>query len=99
MNENEKLKIEIIRRVVNMSNEKALSKVLDLVQYGRKVNIKAREFVGDPWPEYEGFGEIHTCGQWASIAGLHRNTFRRYLKKGMTVEEIFEKRHRKPPIK
>lgn len=93
MNENEKLKIEIIRRVVNMSSEKALSKVLDYVR-GEEVNA----FRG-PWPEYEGFGETHTCGQWASISGIPRHTFKRYLKKGMTVEEIFEKRHRKPPIK
>ena len=41
---------------------------------------------------YEGFGRQHTAGQWAEILNLPRNTLWRYLKKGMSIEEVCQKR-------
>ena len=93
MNKIDEIKIDIIKRVANMSSEKALSKVLSYVKQ------EAKNAYRGPWPEYEGFGERHTCGQWADISGIPRHTFKRYLNQGLTVEEIFEKRHCSPPIK
>lgn len=37
---------------------------------------------------YEGFGENHTAAQWAKRLGLPRNSLWRYLKKGLTIEEV-----------
>lgn len=96
MNRLDEIKIDIIRRVVNMSSEKKLQQLLDIVKQERVSGIKTPQ---SAWPVYEGFGLKYTCGQWADISGLHRNTFRRYLQQGLTVEEIFEKRHCDPPIK
>lgn len=41
-------------------------------------------------PKHYGFGQWHTGREWAGIAGIPHNTFRGYLGKGMTVEEIFK---------
>lgn len=37
---------------------------------------------------YEGFGEEHTAAQWAKLLSLPRNSLWRYLKKGLTIEEV-----------
>ena len=37
---------------------------------------------------YDGFGESHTGAQWAKLLGLPRNSLWRYLKKGLTIEEV-----------
>ena len=44
------------------------------------------------WRKYPGFGEEHTNAEWAKLFGLPRNTFRRYLTKGLTVEQIAQLR-------
>lgn len=38
--------------------------------------------------KYEGFGENLTLAGWARIFGLPRTTIWRYLKRGLTIEEI-----------
>lgn len=49
------------------------------------------------WRKYPGFGEEHTNAEWAKLFGLPRNTFRRYLLNGMTVEQIAQARGVKYP--
>ena len=93
MNKIDEIKIDIIRRVANMSKEAALHRVLNYVKEETKNAYRG------PWPEYEGFGLKYTCGQWADVSGIPRHTFKRYLNQGLTVEEIFEKRQCDPPIK
>lgn len=46
---------------------------------------------------YEGFGELHPGGRWSDLLGIPRNTMWRYLKKGLTVEEIAKLRGVKYP--
>ena len=41
---------------------------------------------------YPGFGEKHTNAEWAKLLGLPRNTLWRYLQRGLTIEEIAQKR-------
>ena len=42
--------------------------------------------------QYAGFGTLATCPEWAERLGIPRNSMWRYLKKGMTVEEVAEMR-------
>lgn len=55
-------------------NEKELEKMKD--------RIEARN------RKHEGFGEQHSGAEWAKLLNLPRNSLWRYLKKGLTVEEI-----------
>jgi len=49
------------------------------------------------WRKYPGFGEEHTNAEWAKLFGLPRNTFSRYLQRGLTVEQIAQLRGVKYP--
>lgn len=40
--------------------------------------------------KYPGFGEEHTGAEWARLLNLPRNSLWRYLKKGLTIEEVAE---------
>lgn len=42
--------------------------------------------------KYEGFGDCRSAASWARTAGVPLSSFHRYLKAGMTVEQIFELR-------
>lgn len=46
---------------------------------------------------YEGFGEHHTNAEWARRLGLSRQAMWRGLQKGLTVEQVAEKRGIKYP--
>lgn len=46
---------------------------------------------------YPGFGEEHTNAEWARRLGVPRNTLWRNLEKGLTVEQIAERRGIKYP--
>ena len=46
---------------------------------------------------YPGFGELHTCAEWARRLGIPRNTTWRYFQRGLTVEEIAKMRGIKYP--
>lgn len=45
--------------------------------------------------KHTGFGEKHTCAEWARRLDLPRNSLWRYLKNGLSIEEIAEIRKRK----
>lgn len=49
------------------------------------------------WQKYPGFGEEHTNAEWARRLKLPRNTFWRYRKRGLTIEQIVELRGIKYP--
>lgn len=42
--------------------------------------------------KYDGFGDSRSAASWARTAGVPLTSFHRYLKEGMTVEQIFELR-------
>lgn len=37
---------------------------------------------------YDGFGEKHTAAQWAKLLGLPRTSLWRYLKNGLSIEDV-----------
>ena len=43
--------------------------------------------------KYDGFGEQHSGAKWARLLNLPRNSLWRYLKKGLTIEEIAQVRN------
>ena len=98
---NNRLRLLIIKRLLCIRNTDDLQTILNVVENPKAARpiqeIKEGEMPKGSFPVYVGFGRVYSCGQWAFISGIHRNTFRRYLKKGMTVEEIFEYRHCNPP--
>lgn len=49
------------------------------------------------WQKHPGFGEEHTNAEWARRLNLPRNTFWRYRKRGLTLEQIVELRGIKYP--
>jgi Fic family protein len=40
--------------------------------------------------KWTGFGEEHSGPEWARLFGIDRSVMWRYLKKGLTIEEIAE---------
>ena len=42
--------------------------------------------------EYQGFGEAHHLREWARRLGVPHGSLRRYLLKGLTIEEIADVR-------
>jgi hypothetical protein len=64
-----------------------------------ETEIKRHERLSARWAQYEGFGESHTCGEWSRLLPLNRWTLRRYLEKGLTVEEIVRLRGLAYPTK
>lgn len=43
-------------------------------------------------PRYDGFGMSLSGPEWSKLSGIPRNSLWRYLKKGMTIEEIYKAR-------
>jgi len=52
--------------------------------------LQPRKFQGDK-KYIEINGEIHTLDEWCSIIGIHKTTFYRRIKKGLSGEELKSK--------
>jgi response regulator of citrate/malate metabolism len=46
---------------------------------------------------YKGFGETHTAPKWAELFGISRTSMWRYMKQGLTVEQVAKLRGIKYP--
>ena len=82
------------RMIVSRALAKLETRPIEQAEYDRKRENNPAE---PSWNLYEGFGEKHTIPEWARRLGIPRNTAWRYFKRGLTVEEIAEKRGVKYP--